>query len=462
LAAVPAPDAPPSAAPNLAAPADALADRATAAAWYAAVFLTIAASLSTIDRQVLSLMIGPIKRDLGITDTQMGLLGGLAFTLLYTLCTLPAAWLADRGSRRAVVSGAMLLWSAMTASCGLAHRFVTLFIARMGVGVGESALSPASYSMLSDHFPKRSLPMALGLLNAAPFLGVGLANILGGALVQHFEIAPPIALPVIGVLRSWQFTFILLGLPGILMALLGRLTLEEPARRGRAVEDSHVPLTLAQVAGFVAGRGRFLGLMFVAYICLSIQGWGLFFWVVEFLVREHGVPRAEVGLIYGSMAMILGFAGAILSGALAARLLKRGHADILMKLVLAAVAVLTPIAIVMPLAPEAWQIFALLIPVTLLMGCPGGLGTTALQFIAPNELKGRIIALYMLVVNCISLTFGPFLGGLISDRIFGGKSLGGSLTLMASVNYPIALVCLILCLRPFRQALDQAKAWDNN
>ena len=462
MVAIPAPDATSAASGDTSARSDLLSDRATSAAWYAAVFLTVAASMSTIDRQVLSLMIGPIRRDLHISDTEMGVIGGLAYTLLYTFCTLPAAWLADRGSRRAVAAGSMFLWSIMTASCGMAQSFVTLFLARMGVGIGEAGLAPASYSMLSDMFPRRSLPIALGLLNAAPFLGVGVANILGGALVQHFETAPPVTLPVIGLVKSWQFTFILLGLPGVVMALLGWFTLKEPARRGRAAGDGHVPLTLAQVMEFVSGRWQFLTLMFIAYICLSIQGWGLFFWIVEFLVRERGVPRAEVGLIYGSMAMVLGFAGAVLSGALAARLLRRGNTDTLMKLVIAAVAILGPLAIIMPFAPRPWQIFLLLLPITFFMGCPGGLGTTALQFIAPNELKGRIIALYMLIVNCISLTLGPFLGGLISDRVFAGKSLGGSLTLMASVNYPIAFICLILCLPYFRAAVDKAMAWDHN
>jgi MFS family permease len=464
MVSIAAPDTSPAPARNIHAPADSPGERerATAAAWYAAVFLTVAASLSTIDRQVLSLMIGPIRRDLHISDTQMGVIGGLAYTLLYTVLTLPAAWLADRGSRRAVATGAMFLWSVMTASCGLAQSFVTLFLARMGVGVGEAALAPASYSMLSDLFPKRSLPIALGLLNAAPFLGVGLANILGGGLVQHFETAPPVTLPIIGAVKSWQFTFILLGVPGVLAASIGRFTLKEPTRRGRAVGDGHVPLTLAQVAQFVSGRWKFLTFMFIAYICLSIQGWALFFWIVEFLVRERGLPRGQVGLMYGSMAMIFGFAGAILSGALAAKLLRRGNADTLMKLVIAVVLLLGPLAIVMPMATKSWQIFLLLVPVTFFMGCPGGLGTTALQFIAPNELKGRIIALYMLIVNCISLTLGPFLGGLISDRVFAGKSLGGSLSLMASVDYPVAIVCLILCLRPFRAAVDEARAWDHN
>ena len=461
MVAFPAPDTTPVSARDADVVAGSHSDSASSAAWYAAIFLTVAASLSTIDRQVLSLMIGPIRRDLNISDTEMGVIGGLAYTLLYTFLTLPAAWLADRGSRRAVATGAMFLWSLMTASCGMATSFVTLFLARMGVGIGEAGLAPASYSMLSDLFPRRSLPIALGLLNAAPFLGVGLANILGGSLVQHFETAPPVVLPVVGALKSWQFTFILLGLPGVLMALLGRATMKEPARRGRAAGDDHVPLTMAQAIEFVMGRWRFLTPMFIAYICLSIQGWALFFWIVEFLVRERHLPRQDVGLIYGFMAMVLGFAGAILSGALAARLLKRGHTDTLMKLVIGVVLILGPMAIILPMAPEAWQIYLILVPITLLMSCPGGLGTTALQFIAPNELKGRIIALYMLVVNCISLTLGPFLGGLISDRVFAGKSLGGSLSLMAAVDYPVAFICLILCLGPFRAAVDKARAWEH-
>ncbi len=435
--------------------------RAGFAGWYAVIFLTLAASLSTVDRQVLALMIGPIKRDLSISDSQMGLLGGLAFTLLYTAFTLPAAWIADQRSRRTVVTVAMLFWSAMTATCGLTHRFITLFLARMGVGLGEAALSPAAYSMLSDLFPKRSLPTAIGLLTAAPFIGVGLANVVGGQVVQHFDSAPAITLPVLGVVKSWQIMFLALGLPGVLLAIIGRFTLAEPTRRGRFDGDGHTPLTFRQVLTFLAGRWKFLTLMFTAYVALSIQGWGLFFWIVECLVREHGVARGQAGMIYGVMAFSLGLAGSVMSGHLASSLLKRRAGDTLMRLVFYSVLVLGPLAIVMPLVPKPWQIFALLTPITFLMGWPGGLGTTALQFIVPNELKGRIAALYMLVVNFISLTMGPLLGGLISDRVFAGKSLGGSLSLMAAVDYPVAALCLFFCLRPYRDALTKAQAWED-
>lgn len=429
-------------------------------AWYAVIFLTVAASLSSIDRQVLALMIGPIKRDFGVSDSQIGLLGGLAFSLLYTAFTLPAAWVADQRSRRMVVTAGILFWSAMTSACGLAHRFVTLFLARMGVGVGEAALGPAAYSMMSDMFPRASLPVAIGLYNAAPFIGVGLANIVGGPLVQHFEGAPSITLPLLGTVKSWQTVFLILGIPGLMMALLGRLTLKEPTRRGRVAGDGHVPLTLRQIGVFLAGRRRFLTLMFTAYVALAIQGWGLFFWVVEFLVRERGMARGQAGLIYGSMAFGLGLTGAIVSGRLASSLLRRGDLAWLMRLVLISVLVLGPLAIIMPLAPKAWEVLALIAPITLLMGCPGGLGTTALQFIVPNELKGRIIALYLVVVNFISLTLGPLLGGVISDRLFSGRSLGGSLCVMAAVDYPLAALCLWFCLRPFREAVSKAAAWE--
>ena len=436
-------------------------DRATPYAWYVLGFLTAASVLSTIDRQVLSVMIGPLKRDLGISDTEVGLLGGLAFTLLYSAFTLPAAWIADQKSRSVLVSAAIFFWSLMTAACGMATSFVTLFLARMGVGLGEAALPPAAYSMMSDLFPRRTLPIALGLFASAPFIGVGIASIAGGRLAQYFEEAPAIVVPLLGEVETWQAVFLLLGVPGLFLALLGALTLREPARKGQVSGEKPTPLTLRQMSVFLAGRRRFLGLHFIAYIAMSIQGWGLFFWVIEFLVRERGMERADAGLYYGLMAFTLGLAGGLISGQLASRLLARGRADSTMRLALVAILVLAPLAVMMPIVPSAWMTLALIAPITFFMGWPGGLGTAALQFIVPNELKGRIIALYMLVVNCVSLTLGPLLGGVISDQVFNGQSLGGSLALMAAVNYPLAAICLMLSLRPYRAALEQAKAWQD-
>ncbi len=426
-------------------------------AWYAVIFLTLAASLSTIDRQVLAMMIGPIRRDFLVSDSQMGLLGGLAFTLLYSVATVPLAWIADRGSRRAVITGGMAFWSLMTAVCGTVQGFAALFAARMGVGLGEAALGPAAYSMLSDLFPRRRLPAAVGVFAAAPLIGVGLASLAGGQIIQALEHRPALVLPLIGAVRSWQAMFLALGLPGLAMALIGRLTLREPTRRVAADPTVLAPITLTGFLRFLSGRRRFLALMFVAFIALSIQGWGLFFWIVEFLVRERGLPRAQAGLVFGLMAFLFGLAGSIGSGRLAGRLQARGRTDATLRLVLYSVIALAPLAVIMPLAPRAWQVCAFLAPITFLMGWPSGLGASALQFIVPNALKGRIIAVYLLVVNVTSLTLGPWLGGMISDTVFGGRSLGGSLALMAAVDYPIAIICLILAQKPFRQALAVAE-----
>lgn len=435
--------------------------RASTYAWYTVGFLTVAATLSSVDRQVLAVLIGPIKADLDLNDSQMGLIGGVAFSLLYSLGTIPAAWIADQRSRRMVITFGIAFWSAMTAACGMVHQFVSLFLARMGVGLGEAALGPAAYSMMSDLLPKRNLPLAIGLFTAAPFFGVGIASIGGGQMAQYFETAPPLIVPVLGAVRSWQAVFLLLGLPGLLMAVLGFLTLREPPRQARVATDGPASLTSRQILTFFGERRRFLVLHFTAYIAMSVQGWGLFFWVIEFLVRERGMPRAEAGLKYGLMAFALGLTGSIFAGRLASRLVARGAADSTMRLVLYAILALMPLAIAMPLVPQAWQTLVLLAPITFLMGWPGGLGMTALQFIVPNELKGRIIALYSIVVNAISLALGPFVGGLISDKVFGGQSLGGSLSLMAAINYPIAALALLLCLRPFRAALDKARAWES-
>ena len=437
---------------NRAAPPE--VEAALPGAWYAVVFLTLASSLSTIDRQVLAMMIGPIRRDLAISDSQMGLLGGLAFTILYCFAQVPLAWISDRGSRRRVITVGMFFWSLMTAACGTASSFAGLFVARMGVGLGEAALGPAAYSMLSDLFPRRLLPAAVGVFAAAPFIGVGFASIAGGQIIQALEARPDLVLPLVGTVKSWQAMFLALGLPGLALALIGRLTLREPARRGAADLPAAATFSLAGFLRFLHGRRLFLGLLFVAYIALSIQGWGLFFWIVEFLVRERGLPRGEAGLIYGVMAFAFGLGGSIVSGRIAGVLQARGRADATMRLVLISVMALAPLAIAMPLVPRTWQVLVLLAPITFLMGCPGGLGTCALQFIVPNALKGRIIAVYLLVVNVISLTLGPWLGGLISDKVFAGHSLGGSLSLMAAVDYPLAIICIAFALKPFRAALE--------
>lgn len=434
--------------------------RSNAYNWYVAGFLTALATLSIIDRQILALMIGPVKRDLGVNDTMMGLLGGLAFALFYTALTLPMAYLADTGSRRRIIGWGVLFWSVATVCCGLVGRYSELFFARMCVGIGEATLQPAAVSMMSDTFDRARLPLALGIFSAAPFIGIGLANILGGVVVQQLEALPVVVLPLLGEVRSWQAMFIVVGLPGLLFALL-TMTIREPTRRG-AVRADAPTIDFRGMMSFFGGRRHFLTLHFIAYTALAMQGWAVFYWLVEFFIREHGATRAEVGLTYGVIALVFGTLGSVVAGLLSARLMRAGRREATLQLVLAASLLLIPVGIAAPLVSGFWPAMGLFAIATFFMGWPTGLGTAALQFIVPNELRGRIIAFYLVVVNFLSYALGPLLGGLISDQVFGGKSLGATLALMAAVNYPVGAWCVWRSLPHFRAALMTAESWQEN
>lgn len=431
--------------------------RSAAYSWLVVLLLTVAATLSIIDRQILALMIGPVKQDLGVSDTMMGLLGGLAFTLFYAAMSLPMAWLSDRTNRRNIIVLGILFWSAATVACGLASKYWQLFTARMAVGVGEATLSPAAISMLADYFEPRRLSLALGVFSAAPFIGVGLANILGGAAIAYIQNRPDIVLPFMGTVRSWQAMFIIVGLPGILLALV-MLVVREPPRQGKA-DPLAKGMALPEAVSFLGARRRFLAFHFIGFTALAIQGWAVFYWIVEFFVREHGGDRASVGMTFGTIALVLGTLGSVTAGLLSTRMMRAGQADATLRLVMVTTIILLPVGIASPLVPGYWTAMGLIAVATFLMAWPTCLAATALQLIVPNELRGQIMAFYYVVVNFLSYTLGPLLGGLISDTVFGGRSLGGTLALMAAVNYPVGAWCMWRCLTYFRTALAAAETW---
>jgi MFS family permease len=427
--------------------------------WYVVFVLTLASTLSFIDRQILNVMIGPVKRDLGgISDTQISLIMGLAFALFYNVVSVPMGRLADSANRRNLMVAGVAGWSVMTALCGAAHQYWQLFLARMGVGVGEATLGPAANSVLADLFPRDRLPIAIGVVSAAPFLGQGLANMLGGPLIDYLEATPRLIVPVLGEVFSWQMVFLVVGLPGLLVALLV-LTTREPARQGRLrAADDAVPLS--EVMVFVRQRGSLFTLMFLAYLCLSTQGYSLFSWLVEYYVRNHGWSRTEIGLTYGVIAMVVGITGSVLAGVWAGRMIARGTPDATLRIVMWVSLALLPTATAFTLIPDGRAAIALLIPVTFLMAMPSGLMMTTLQAIAPNELRGQMVAFYLVAVSFLSYTFAPSLPAMISDFVFGSElALGKSISLLAVLNYGLAFVCLAWCLPAYRRALAEAETW---
>ncbi|MEQ9451726.1 MAG: MFS transporter [Pseudomonadales bacterium] len=423
--------------------------------------LTLASTFSIIDRQILNVMVGPVQRDLGgISDLQMSLIMGFAFTFLYSILSYPAGWIADRYNRKNLMAAGIFSWSVLTMVCGAASQYWQLFLARMGVGVGEATLGPAANSSLADYFTPDRLPLAIGVVSSAPFIGQGLANIAGGPLIDYLEAAPKFVLPLFGELFSWQMVFIVVGAPGLLIALAA-WRLREPARTG-AMNAAGEGASFAQVWEFVRTRRWFFFFLFTAYLCLATQGWSLFSWLVEYYVRNHEWSRTEIGLVYGSIAMVVGITGSVIGGLWAGALMAR-KPDATLRVVLYGTVVLLLCAPFLTWVDDAWVAIGLLIPVTFCMAMPPGLIMATLQAVSPNELRGQMVAFYLIAVNFLSYTFAPSLPAYMSDRIFASPlALGQSISILAVVNYTIAVICLGFCLRHYRGALQSARAWAGN
>ena len=260
----------------------------TATAWYCTVLLGLLYWLSILDRTIISLMVDPIKNDIGISDVQFGMLHGMAFAVTFSLFGLVAGMLADRSSRRVIVFVSVAVWSIATAACGLAREFWHLLLARVGVGAGEAGLNPCATSMITDMFPPARLTLALAVYALGASAGSGCAYLFGGVLVETISKADTFLLPLVGAVRPWQAVFFIIGLPGIALALLS-FTMQEPARRGVLRQPSQ-PVSSSLLGNyqelwrFMRSRGRF----FCAALFGIWPGFHGYRWRHCLVPRPHG------------------------------------------------------------------------------------------------------------------------------------------------------------------------------
>lgn len=424
-------------------------------AWYTVAVLLLAYTLSFIDRMILTLLVAPIRAALDISDTQVSLLIGLAFALFYTLLGLPIAWIADRWNRRKLILIGVALWSAMTAGCGFAGSYATLFLARMGVGVGEAALSPAAYSMLSDTFPRDRLARAMAVYSIGVPLGSGVAMILGSFVVQAVLAAPMVHLPLVGPVEAWRTIFLWVAAPGILVCLL-LLTLREPLRRGMARADAGP--REAAAPGFVAhlrAQRVALGALFAGMSLIGLVMYGVIAWVPTFFARTYGMDVSQAGLWFGLIMATGGAAGLVLGGTLADRMFARGRTDAHLRVMRLSILLGGPpllAAVLMPNPPLAFILLAVAFPMLTMHG----VGTVALQFITPNEYRARATALYFFVVNLVGLGFGPMLIALLTDHLFmDDGALRYSIALVTGIALPLAAVILTAGFSAFARDIEK-------
>ena len=441
-----------SAAPRASAAAHVSGWPSPARAWWTVAVLTFTYIVSFVDRTILSLLIEPIKADLELTDTQIGLVQGMAFGLFYAAMGLPLGWLADRTSRRGLIALGAGVWCAATASCGLASTFVQLFLARIGVGVGEAALSPAAMSMMSDSFPKERRAMPIGVYTAAAAAGAGLALIVGGAVIQLVATQEALTFPVVGEIARWQAAFILVGLGGlVLLPLLA--TIVEPARRN----DSAAMAGETRIDRFIRDHAEFMVRHYAAVAIYSIVVYATLSWVPAQFIRVYGWTPAETGLRYGLVLLAFGGAGTILGSFIAQQLGRRGVAHPAIWVTASGMMVGGLLLAQAGWAEDAWTALAWYAPGLLCMTLPGGTAIQLIQEAVPNRLRGQASAIYYLMNSVVGLTLGPLCVGLLTDYIYEDPlRIGSALAVVAIVLGPATSLLVLTTRTAFSRLVDRA------
>ena len=412
------------------------------AAWWALLLLTATYTFSFIDRQIINLLVDPIRTDLSLSDSQVSFLQGLAFVLPYVILSIPLGRIVDRANRIRVLVFGILIWTVSCVTCGLAKNFWQLGVARMGVGAGEASVTPASWSLLADYFPedRRALPVSIFLMG--PYLGAGLSLILGAEVVGWASGLGAIELPMVGALAPWQLTFMLVALPGLLMVFLLPL-LREPPRTQRLTQTAE-PLSWGDVANYVwPRRGVFgaylLGAPFIVLVLYALQAW-----VPSLLIRVHGLEIVDAGRYYGTIALLAGSAG-VLSGPVAARWLATRMDPARAPLITSiwSTSLLIPVLVGAGLAESLSWALVLITGASYLVTFPLALFATGLQSASPNEMRGLMAGCFVLSTNLIGLALGPTSVALASDYIFEStQAVGSSLALVGATVLPMAVLLL--------------------
>ena len=400
---------------------------------YILFILVLVYTFNFIDRQIIGILAVPIKADLNLTDTELGLMGGLAFALFYTGLGIPVALLADRFSRVWIMTGALTIWSAMTAVCGLATNFWQLFAARLGVGVGEAGGVAPAYSLISDYFPPSQRARAMSIYSFGIPIGSAVGIVFGG---------------VIASMISWRWAFFIVGLAGILIAPIFRLTLKEPVRgQFDRQREKEPPPGLARIFRKLAKKPSFW-LLALGASCSSMMGYGMFFWLPSFFVRSFDMTLLNASLAFGAVLLVGGVAGIWAGGWMGDRF---GHANKAQYARIPAFAFLAtiPFYLVAILSPFPMVTFiVLLVPTALGLAWLGPVISTIQHLVRP-DMRAAASAIFLFINNLIGIGIGTYAIGAVSDLLqgrYGDDSLRYSI-LAGTGFYVIAAIFFLLAAR---------------
>lgn len=412
-------------------------------AWRAVAVLTLANIFGSLDRQILGLVVKPLKRDFALSDTEVSLLMGLSFTVFYCLLALPIGRWVDRDSRPPIIAFGIVVWSLFTAITGFARSFVQIFCARVGVGIGEATLGPAAVSLIADQFPRRQLATAMSVYQMGSFTGAGLAYAIGAFVVARVDVPGRIKLPWGSEILPWQTIFFWVGLPGLLVALLA-LRIREPRRTAAGDQPKKVPAPIREVLRYMRGNMRSIGAVSLGFACSLSVNLGIANWLPTFFDRTHGWPIAQAGLLQGTLTFFVGPLGVLAGGYLADRWARIGRADATLRVGMVGALGMLVCGGLYPLLPQVPLVVVLLVAVNVFAALPWGAASAAVAEMMPPRIRGQGAAVYQLIVNLVGGAFGPTAVALLTDRLFRDPTaIRYSLSLVAVIGMSFTLVLLV-------------------
>jgi MFS family permease len=423
---------------------------------YALCLLMLASFFSFLDRQILTLLVPPIKADLGITDTQISLLQGFSFALFFSVMAIPFGWAVDRYNRKNLVAIGIATWSLATVYSGLSNSFTELLIARVLVGVGEATLMPAAYSILADYFPPHQRGRAFGVFMMSVFLGGGGALLFGGMILHALAGLETVVLPLVGATSLWKAAFIVVGAPGLLVAV-AMLTVKEPRRGGYGAQAANA--TAAAAAGartlvsYIKEHPRAFFCVWSVYSLLACISYSVTPWAVTLLVRKFDTALPTAGLAIGAASLVGGLIGANISGFLGDRWTVRGAAGGKFRLTLVFWLCILPAVMAFALsgtfnmAVAGYFLFVLVNTVGYVSA------SAVIQDMVPSHLRGRTTAFWYLVTGILGNGFGPMATALVTDHVFRNEAaLPYSMVVVAIPGVILGLTASLLGIKAYDEA----------
>lgn len=412
--------------------------------WLIVAILAFAYAFSYLDRLIITLMVEPIQSDFDLSKTQMGLLMGTAFAIFYTSCAIPFAWLADRYNRRNIIIAGITIWCTMTAVCGLAKNYLTLFLARMGVGLGEAALVPSANSMIADYFDEDQIGRAFAVFAIGIAMGAGLSYIIGSQILAAIGPTSIYSLPVVGELKGWQFTFFILGLAGLSIAVL-MLIVKEPKRKfdgpAEAIEVKSNP-SVSQTITYFITHARVYGPLYFGYACAQTCFYGVGLWTPDLFIGVFEWDVATFGTVYGLIVAIIGSVCAVGGGVACDKLYSKGIHNAHWLVLVGAICFI-PIYCFIPIAGNGAIVMGIL-GVTLFGSfAAAAAAPAAIVLTTPNEYRAIATALFFFTINIIGLMLGPLIVGYLADNVFqSANGLPISMAVLSATAWVSALMVL--------------------